>query len=169
MVKVKKENIKSKTTIEKDEIPELTQKVQEHKKEYEGRKEERVKEYFATKDALINHSKRDFIVRLPVDREDDGTIIKMMFKVRRLTQEERSTMEALRPINPYTQDNRTPEEISKATEQGYEVLSKVVIDPELTVDDWRQFDVALTETLISKITLLQFETNDADVISKLKN
>ncbi|MCE5227098.1 MAG: hypothetical protein LLG05_14730, partial [Porphyromonadaceae bacterium] len=69
----------------------------------------------------------------------------------------------------YTQDNRTPEEISKATEQGYEVLSKVVIDPELTVDDWRQFDVALTEALIQKITLLQFETNDADVINKLKN
>lgn len=165
MVKVKKE-----TASKKDEnLDELTQKVQAHKKDFDKRKEERAKEYFATKDDLLNHSQRKFTVKITVDREEDGTPQVMKFKVRRLTQEERIQMEAIRPINPFAPQDADPEDLVKAEDQGYEVLSKVVVEPQLTADEWRKLDVALTVQLIQKISLLQSETNDADLIAKLKN
>ena len=39
----------------------------------------------------------------------------------------------------------------------------------MDADEWRAMSVDITDALIGKIALLQRETNDADLINKLKN
>lgn len=168
MVKVKTEK-RNLNKISEDEMPELNKQVQEHKKDLNQRKQEKAEEFFATKEMLFNHSQRTFTVAIPIDRNEDGSDRKMKFEVRRLTQEERVQLDAIRPINPFAVEKADPEDIRKAEDQGYEILAKVVLKPPMNADEWRELSVDITDTLVSKIALLQRETNDADLIQKLKN
>jgi len=159
----------NKGTVTKEEIDQMTDVISEHQKDYNRRKEDRIKEILATKEKLFARNERTYDISIAVDEEEDGTQVMMKFKARRLTHEERSEMNALKPYDMMSVYEISEEEFEKATEQGYEVLSKVIIEPAMTREEWRKVDIAVTQELIAKVSLLQFETNDSRLIQQLKN
>jgi uncharacterized coiled-coil protein SlyX len=158
-----------KGTVTKEEIAEMSDVITEHQKDYNRRKQDKVKEILATREKLFARGERTYEIRVPVDEEEDGTQVMMKFKARRLTHEERSTMEAIKPYDMMSVYEISDDEFQKATEQGYEVLSKVIVEPKMSVDEWRKVDIAVTQDLIAKVSLLQFETNDTVLIKQLRN
>lgn len=158
-----------KGTVTKEEIDQMSGVISEHQKDYNRRKQEKVKEILATKEKLFARRERTYEIRVPVGEEEDGTQIMMKFKARRLTHEERSSMEAIKPYDMMSVYEISDEEFQKATEQGYEVLSKVIVEPKMSVEEWRKVDIAVTQDLIAKVSLLQFETNDTLLIKQLRN
>jgi len=159
----------NKGTVTKEEIEQAAGVIAEHQKGYNRRKQDRIKEIVATKEKLFSRGERVYEIAVAVDEEEDGTQVMMKFKARRLTHEERSKMGAIKPYDMMSVYEISEEEFEKATEQGYEVLSKVIVEPELTKDEWRKVDIAVTQELIAKVSLLQFETNDSLLVQQLKN
>lgn len=154
-------------TISQKEIDAMAKDAAEAQKDYNRRKEDKVKEIVATKKRLFDRKERLFTIKVPVDEEDDGTTVMMTFKARRLTHAERSQMEAIKPPDGYSEISA--EDFVKLKNQGYDVLSKVIVEPQMEAKEWADLDVAITEALIGRITLLQIETSDATLVNDLKN
>lgn len=154
-------------TVDEKDIKEMERTAVEAQKDLNRRKKDKVKEILATKEKLFDRTKRTYDINIPIDELEDGTTIMMKFKARRLTHEERSKFEAIRPPDAYS--DVTDEQFGKMKDQGYEVLASVIVEPKMAVDEWRQLDVAITETLIARVSLLQYETSDAILVDDLKN
>jgi hypothetical protein len=56
------------------------------------------------------------------------------------------------------------EELNDIEDQGYELLSTVIIEPKLTADEWKDVDIALTQDLTNKAMALQSLANDAAAV-----
>jgi hypothetical protein len=138
-------------------------------KDFNSRKMEQAKTIIATKEKLFARKKRLFEVKVPIDEEEDGTPIVMSFKVRRLSHEERSSMKKFKPYEVMNIYEMSEEDMESMSEQGYEVLAKIVVEPKLSLEEWKEVDVALTQALITQISLLQYETSDAAIVNELKN
>jgi hypothetical protein len=138
-------------------------------KEVNQRKTEKAKKIIATKEKLFARKNRVFDINIPIDEEDDGTPIMLTFKVRRLSHEERSTMKKFKPYEVMNIYEMSDEDMQAMSEQGYEVLEKVIVDPKLSLEEWKEVDVALTQELIGRISILQYETSDALTIKELAN
>jgi hypothetical protein len=159
----------NKGTVSKEEIDQMSGVMTEHQKDYNRRKQEKVREILATKEKLFARTERIYEIRVPVDEEEDGTQVMMKFKARRLTPAERSKMDAIKPYDMMSIYEISDEEFEQATNQGYDILSKVIVEPKMSKEEWKKVDVAVTQDLIAKVSFLQFETNDGLLIQQLKN
>lgn len=131
--------------------------------ELKDRKEAETKEILATKEKLASRVARRFNVK--VDAGDNEVLV---FKARRLTEKERVTMNNVRR-NIADPSLLTDEEYDILQKQGYELLSIVIVEPSMTVEEWEAVDLALVQSLLEKISILQYEPSDAKVIDELRN
>lgn len=154
-------------TISDEEIAAMKSTAVDAQRDYNRRKQEKIKEIVATKKKLFSRSERVYDIRVTVDEEEDGTPIVMKFKARRLTHTERAKMDAVKPYDGYSPVS--DEQFVKIKNQGYAVLAAVIVDPKMTKEEWEKVDVAVTEELIAKVSLLQYETNDTALINELQN
>jgi hypothetical protein len=156
-------------TISDEEIANLNKDALELQKDYNRRRADKFKEVLATKEKLFARKARTFDVKVPVGEDENGVQTMMVFKVRRLTHEERMSFDSIKPYDQINPDNLTDEDYKAMSDQGYEILEKVVTEPKLTTDEWRQLDIATTQDLITKISFLQYETNDNALTQTLLN
>jgi hypothetical protein len=132
-------------------------------KNLKDRKKAETKEILATKEKLASRVARRFDVR--VDVGDNEVYV---FKARRLSEKERVTMNNVRR-NIADPSMLTDEEYDILQKQGYELLSIVIVEPPMSVEEWEEVDLALVQVLLEKISVLQYEANDAKVIDDLRN
>ena len=154
-------------TISDDEIKALTNEAQDAQRDYNRRKQDKIKEIVATKKKLFDRGERLYDIKIAVDEEEDGTQVMMKFKARRLTHSERAKFEPVKPYDGYTPVS--DEQFVKIKNQGYEVLEAVIVDPKMSKEEWEKVDVAVTEELIAKVSLLQYQTNDTALVHELAN
>lgn len=145
--------------ITKEEMDNLVKTGEELK----DRKTAETKEILATKEKLFNRVARRFNVKVDVG---DGEVY--IFKAKRLNEKERLKMNNVRR-NIADPSLLTDEEYDILQKQGYELLSIVIAEPPLTVDEWEEVDLALVQSLLEKISVLQYEANDAKVVDDLRN
>jgi len=158
-----------KGTVSKEEIAQMEQEAAALQKDYNKRKINKVKEVIATKEKLFARKSRAFDVKIPIGEEEDGTQIVMTFKVRRLTHEERMNFDSIKPYDAIDPTKLTDKDYRDMSDQGYEILARVVVEPKLSVEEWRGLDVAITQDLITRISFLQYETNDSALVQTLLN
>jgi hypothetical protein len=158
-----------KGTVSKEEIAKMEKDAAELQKDYNKRQAHKFKEVMATKEKLFARKARAFDIKIPIGEEEDGTQVMMKFKVRRLTHEERMQFDSIKPYDAIDPSKLTDEDYRNMSDQGYEILSKVVVDPSLTIKEWRSLDVAITQDLITRISFLQYETNDNTLTQTLLN
>jgi len=151
-------------TLTEEEIDKLAPLAEEAAEEYEEFREEKIKEISATREFLINRKTRQFPLKVAVDEE---TVL--IFKVRRMTESERSKFNKINNLKFTNIDDLTPEDLEEINQQSYEIMSEVVVEPKMTVDEWKEVaDVALLNHLSQKVAMLSTEVNDAKIITEFK-
>lgn len=158
-----------KGTINRKEIDGMKDEAAEAQKILNNQNIKKAKRIQATRDKIWTREERLFEVEVPVDMDESGEEEVWVFKVKRLTQEQRAKLGTTRPYDEKALREMGDEEYSEMVDRGYEVLSEVVVEPEMSADEWRKADLALTQQLILKIGLLQYQTNDAALVNQLKN
>ncbi len=141
--------------------------LQKKANEIMGKKNKKRKQVKATKDFIISRSKRTFPIPIEVDETEDE-IEEVVFQARRLSPKERTDM-AMLNIDTSNLAELSPDELEALEKQGYELLSKVIVEPDYSAEEWQEVDLALTQELINKVTILQYETNDAKAIESFRN
>jgi hypothetical protein len=61
------------------------------------------------------------------------------------------------------------EEYEALQRQSYELLAIVIVDPVLNVEEWEMADFALIQKILEQVSILQAETNDAEIIDQMRN
>ena len=139
----------------------------EKAKEVGQEKAKKTKRINANADLIKNRQKRVFEIPVITDETEDE-IIETIFKARRLTPRERAEMTMLN-IDTNNIAELSEEELAELEKQSYELLSKVIVTPDYSAEEWQQVDIALTQELVNKITFLQYEANDAKAIESFRN
>lgn len=156
-----------KGAVNEEDISLMQEEAQKHSRDYNKRQMKKVKEIRAVKENLFKRKKEPHLIKVPID-EKDGEIIVYTFEARRLTAKERSEI-GLKEYTPESLLEMNEEEFAAVERKSYETLEKVIIDPQMSADEWQDLDIALTQQLIMKATVLQFETNEAELAQYLGN
>lgn len=151
-------------TLTDEEIAALQPDAEEAAEEYEKEKERKVEEILATKDLLFKDRKKPFNLKVDVG---DKVLI---FKVKRLSERERSQLNKINNIKfGQNLEDLTPEQIEELKENGYRIMAEMIVEPSLTVDEWKMVaDSALLNHLSNKVSILTTEVNDAMIIEEFK-
>lgn len=150
--------------LSEEEIDALAPLAEEAAEEYEGFKEERVREVAAVREYLMQRKDRKFPLKVKVD---DSTVV--VFKVRRMTEKERSKYAKLNSLRYSTMDELTAEDMEEINQQSYEIMSELVVEPKMTVEEWKEtVDTALLNHISTKIAMLSVEVNDAKIIAEFQ-
>jgi hypothetical protein len=141
--------------------------LQKAAKEYKKDKDKERKQIKATMDLISKRANQLMDIPVEID-EDDGTITEAIFKARRLNKKEMSQFRSFALSADEVLD--LPEEDKEElASEGYTLLSMVIVEPELTPEEWEEVDLALTQDLVYKVGILQNEPNDGRVIRAFKD
>lgn len=151
-------------TLTDEEIAALQPDAVEAKEEFEKEKERRVEEILATKDLLFGDRKKPFDLKVDVG---DKVLI---FKVKRLSERERSQLNKINNIKfGQNLEDLTPKQIEELRENGYRIMAEMIVEPNMSVDEWKMIaDSALLNHLSNKVSILTTEVNDAVIIEEFK-
>lgn len=150
-----------------EELEAIKDTVAQKGKEKKEEKEIKTKVISAERNKLFARVNRRFDILLPIEEEEDGTLVQMKFVARRLSGAERASLTPVKPA--IIGQELTEEDYLKNELQGYEVLERSIVEPSLNSDEWQQIDTALTDNLLREISRLQIETNDGDLFSHYLN
>lgn len=149
-----------------EDIAALQPEAEKAQKDFDEYKTEKVKKNIATKDDLIGHANRIFDLEV-----DIGDKI-LIFKVRRMTERERSKYNKINfdRFGPnFGVGDMTPEQFEAIQQQGYEMMAELIIDPKMSVNEWKEIlDSALLDHLSSQVAKLSIQVNDAILIEDFK-
>ena len=147
----------------KNAIPKIDDDLLKRAEGIVEKKKVQAKQIKATKDSLIGRAKKTHPIPVVTGEEEDGTPIETIFQARRLTPRERANMKLLN-VDTENLASLSEEELNDIEDQGYELLSTVIIEPKLTADEWKDVDIALTQDLTNKAMALQSLANDAAAV-----
>lgn len=147
------------TAQSSDEL--IAQLQADSKKKSGERRKKKIEEYKATqatRDLLFSRLGKTINVPLIMD---DETV--MVFKIKRLSEAENSEI-LDRSLAIKSLDKMTPQELEDSNNYNYRLLEKVVVDPELTQDEWRsKVDTALVQRLVEQIMKVLTNIDDAQI------
>jgi hypothetical protein len=141
--------------------------LMEKAKEIVEKKQKKAKRVKATKELIHGRANRLFDIPIVTDETDDE-IIEIVFKAKRLSPRQRAEMKVLN-IDTNNIGELSDDELAELEKQGYELLAKVIVDPEYSPEEWEDVDIALTQALVNKASILQYEANDAKAIESFRN
>ena len=130
------------------------------------KKEKKVKKIKATKDLITKRKNALYPIPIDIDETEDE-IVTMEFQAKRLTPKEYSEIVDL-GIDTSVPELLSDEEKEKLNNQGYELLAKAVVDPVYNSEEWKELDIALTQELVTKVTLLQTQANDGKLVEDFR-
>ena len=161
------EPIKGEKKITATNPDELIAELQaESKKSKASRKKKKIEEYKATqatRDLLFSRLGKTINVPLIMD---DNEI--MVFKIKRLSEAENSEI-LDRSLAIKKLDEMTPQELEDSNNYNYRLLEKVVVDPELSQDEWRsKVDTALVQKLVEQIMKVLTNIDDARIFEEFQ-
>lgn len=138
----------------------------ESKKSKQSRKKKKIEEYKATqatRDLLF--SRLGKTINVPLIMDDDDI---MVFKIKRLSEAENSEI-LDRSLAIKSLDEMTPQELEESNNYNYRLLEKVVVDPQLTQDEWRsKVDTALVQKLVEQIMKVLTNIDDSQIFEEFQ-
>lgn len=153
--------------LQTSEMPEGAQK---NKEEYEEEKTETFKKVTATRDLLLNRTKRhipmDF--KAVIDMEQpDGTfkpeLVELHFVIKRLSESEVNHIINHKLLNKADAD-MTDEEYAQASKFRSQFLARTVVEPVMTEEEWRnECDAGLMTTAFNTATNILNQIDDASL------
>lgn len=161
------EPIKGEKKITASNPDELIAELQaESKKRSTSRKKKKIEEYQATqatRDLLFSRLGKTINVPLIMDNDEI-----MVFKIKRLSEAENSEI-LDRSLAVKSLDEMTPQELEESNNYNYRLLEKVVVDPQLTQDEWRsKVDTALVQKLVEQIMKVLTNIDDSQIFDEFQ-
>lgn len=150
-----------------EELPEGAKKKQE---EYEDKQSKVFQRVTATRDLLTGRMKKiiPVYVKIVEDvRHRDGTIspelIELEFKVRRLTETQVNHLINHRLVNKL-ESEMTDEEYQESTEFRSNFLESVVVDPQITAEEWRnEIDAPVLTAVFGEVSKVLNSVDDTSL------
>lgn len=97
---------------------------------------------------------------------DDNEVL--VFQMKRLSEAENSEI-LDRSLAIKDIQDMTPEELEESNNYNYRLLSKVIIDPVLTEEEWRlNVDTALVQKLVQKVMQVLTNIDDSKVFEEFQ-
>lgn len=150
------------TKIEATNSDDLIAQLQaDSKKRSASKKKKKIEEYKATQATReILFSRLGKTVNVPVIMDDESV---MVFKVKRLSEAENSDI-LDRSLAIKSLDEMTAQELEESNNYNYRLLEKVVVDPQLSQDEWRsKVDTALVQRLVEQIMKVLTNIDDTHI------
>ena len=131
------------------------------KKRSTSQKKKKIEEYKATQATReLLFSRLGKTVNVPLIMDDESV---MVFKVKRLSEAENSDI-LDRSLAIKNLDEMTPQELEESNNYNYRLLEKVVVDPQLSQDEWRsKVDTALVQRLVEQIMKVLTNIDDTHI------
>jgi len=147
-----------------EDLQELQKDAVENQEEFEKYRSEKLKKTFVTKADLVRHKDKLHEIEIDVGEEI------FVFKARRMSERERAQLNQLNFAKfGGDWDKLSPEEVQQIADQGYRVMAQMIVEPKLTVDEWKEVaDVALLNLLSTQVAKMSTEVNDAILIEEFK-
>jgi uncharacterized membrane protein YheB (UPF0754 family) len=128
--------------------------------------EQKFKDVALTRDDLLARAQKPYPIKVAIDKDEEGAIIRTTFQVRRLTPRESADLR----IVPKDPKNLTNEEIQALDDLDFKIMEKCIIEPKgMDFDTLKNLDGTLVDDLKRQISILNSFTNDAEVVETLKN
>lgn len=126
-----------------------------------SQKKKKIEEYKATQATReILFSRLGKTVNVPLIMDDESV---MVFKVKRLSEAENSDI-LDRSLAIKSLDEMTAQELEESNNYNYRLLEKVVVDPQLSQDEWRsKVDTALVQRLVEQIMKVLTNIDDTHI------
>jgi hypothetical protein len=139
----------------------IAQLQADSKKRSTSQKKKKIEEYKATQATReILFSRLGKTVNVPLIMDDESV---MVFKVKRLSEAENSDI-LDRSLAIKSLDEMTAQELEESNNYNYRLLEKVVVDPQLTQDEWRsKVDTALVQRLVEQIMKVLTNIDDTHI------
>lgn len=126
-----------------------------------SQKKKKIEEYKATQATReLLFSRLGKTVNVPLIMDDESV---MVFKVKRLSEAENSDI-LDRSLAIKSLDEMTAQELEESNNYNYRLLEKVVVDPQLSQDEWRsKVDTALVQRLVEQIMKVLTNIDDTHI------
>lgn len=145
----------------------IAELMADSKKKQKSRKKKKIEEYQAvqaTREALF--SRLGKTINVPVIMDDDEV---MVFKIKRLSEAENSEI-LDRSLAIKSLEDMTPEELEESNNYNYRLLEKVVVDPQLTQDEWKSgVDTALVQKIVEQVMKVLTNIDDSQIFEEFQN
>lgn len=152
-------------TISDEEIAALQPDAEEMQEEYQEYKTKKIEGTLSVRDRLARHKKRVFT--LEVDLGDGGEPLQL--KVRRITEKERAKFDKVNFAKYNSLADLSAEELRELNDQGYAIMAELIIDPDMSVEEWKEeVDKPTLDFISNKVALMTSEMNDAVIIEEFK-
>ncbi|HOP32967.1 MAG TPA: hypothetical protein PKU94_06285 [Candidatus Hydrothermia bacterium] len=159
-----KEEVKESETLTEEEYEDIDAAAAEAAEKYDNLKKVEEKSVLATKELLMERGKKPF--KLYVWLDEDTPVY---FKVKRMKEKHRQKLQKVEKLRYGDPESLTEEDIELLTQYSYEILAELIVEPKMDVDEWKEIvDLPLLTHLMSKITLLSFEVNDAVIVEEFR-
>lgn len=149
------------TASSSDEL--IAQLTAEAAQKSQTRKKKKINEYKAqkaTRDALF--SRLGKTIDVPVIMDNDNI---MVFTVKRLSEAENSEI-LDRSLAIKDLRDMTEEELEESNNYNYRLLEKVVVDPQLSQQEWRlKVDTALVQKIVEQVMKVLTNIDDSAIFS----
>ena len=117
----------------------------------------------ATREMLF--SRLGKTINVPIIMDDNEV---MVFKVKRLSEAENSEI-LDRSLAIKSLDEMTPEELEESNNYNYRLLEKVVVDPQLSQDEWKSgVDTALVQKIVEQVMKVLTNIDDAQIFEEFQ-
>ena len=104
-------------------------------------------------------------INVPIIMDDNEV---MVFKVKRLSEAENSEI-LDRSLAIKSLDEMTPEELEESNNYNYRLLEKVVVDPQLSQDEWKSgVDTALVQKIVEQVMKVLTNIDDAQIFEEFQ-
>lgn len=139
----------------------IAQLQADSKKRSTSSKKKKIEEYKATQATReLLFSRLGKTVNVPLIMDDESV---MVFKVKRLSEAENSDI-LDRSLAIKSLDEMTAQELEESNNYNYRLLEKVVVDPQLSQDEWRsKVDTALVQRLVEQIMKVLTNIDDTHI------
>jgi hypothetical protein len=145
-----------------EDIAALQPTANEAQEEFKDYKHEKTKTILDIKERISRRRNTIFTLEIDIGDEDP-----LPLKVRRMNERERAKYNKINYARFGNLEELTSEQVEEITMQGYEIMSKLIVDPNWTVDEWMDnTDPALLQKISGKVALLSTEVNDAVIVEE---
>lgn len=148
-----------------EDIAALQPEAEKNQEEFKDYQHKKLKKTYVTKEALSR--RKNAIHEIEIEVADDEVFV---FKAKRMSERDRSRLNKIN-FGKFGADweNLTQEQIEELSNQAYVVMSEVIVEPKLDVEEWKELaDVALLNQLSQMVSKLSTEVNDAVLIEAFK-